>query len=219
MNPKLVTWDYGKDINVTLEDAVVSWEELRIIMGGAMYNKTTDEHTVTIYKNAERNFKVGETFTFPMGDGKTIGGKNNFPGADVVKTGFKFKWVDMTHGLRGSGEVDSVTNDGGDPAKYTVTLKTGTKPFADAATEITKIRFFWEEEVVEENVASEIVISPSTFPGTYKVVGDALIRSEANGKDEAFQFIINKAKMLSEVTLTMQAKSLGLLKLRELLEA
>ena len=34
MNPKLVTWDYGKDINVTLEDAVVSWEELRIIMGG-----------------------------------------------------------------------------------------------------------------------------------------------------------------------------------------
>ena len=136
-------------------------------MGGAMYNKSTDEHTVTIYKNAEHNFKVGETFTFPMGDGKTIGGKNNFPGADVVKTGFKFKWVDMTHGLRGSGEVDSVTNDGGDSAKYTVTLKTGTKPFADAATEITKIRFFWEEEVVEEGTASEIVISPSTFPGTF----------------------------------------------------
>ena len=39
-----------------------------------------------------------------------------------------------------------------------------------------------------------------------KVVGDALIRSEATGKDEAFQFIINKAKMLSEVTLTMQAE-------------
>lgn len=50
-------------------------------------------------------------------------------------------------------------------------------------------------------------------------MGDALIRSEATGKDEAFQFIINKAKMLSEVTLTMQAKSLGLPKLRELLEA
>lgn len=37
-------------------------------------------------------------------------------------------------------------------------------------------------------------------------MGDALIRSEATGKDEAFQFIINKAKMLSEVTLTMQAE-------------
>ena len=32
-NPKLVTWDYGKDINVTLEDAVISWEEMRILMG------------------------------------------------------------------------------------------------------------------------------------------------------------------------------------------
>ena len=54
--------------------------------------------------------------------------------------------------------------------------------------------------------ATEIVISPNTFPGTYRVVGDALIRSEATGADEAFQFVINKAKMLSEVTLNMQAE-------------
>lgn len=33
-NPKLITWDYGKDINLTLQDAIVSWEELRIIFGG-----------------------------------------------------------------------------------------------------------------------------------------------------------------------------------------
>lgn len=31
-------------------------------------------------------------------------------------------------------------------------------------------------------------------------------RSETTGKDEAFQFIIPKAKMLSEVTLTMEAE-------------
>ena len=39
-----------------------------------------------------------------------------------------------------------------------------------------------------------------------RVVGDALMRSEANGKDNAFQFVINKAKLLSEVTITMQAE-------------
>ena len=38
-----------------------------------------------------------------------------------------------------------------------------------------------------------------------KVVGDALIRDE-DGKDSAFQFVIERAKLMSEVTLTMQAK-------------
>lgn len=184
-------------------------------MGGQMFNKSTDEHTVIIYKNAERNFKVGDTFTFPVGDGKTVDGKNNFPETANVTAGFKFRWVDMTHGKRGQAEVES--NDAG-----TVTLKSeaGSTPFDGAATEITKVRFFWEEEVQDETKdVSEIVISPSTFPGAYRVVGDALMRSEANGKDNAFQFVINKAKLLSEVTITMQAKALGLLKLRELLEA
>lgn len=38
------------------------------------------------------------------------------------------------------------------------------------------------------------------------MVGDALIRSEKDGHDYAFQFVINKAKLMSEVTLTMQAE-------------
>ena len=53
-----------------------------------------------------------------------------------------------------------------------------------------------------------------------RVVGDTFMRSEATGKDEAFQFVIGKAKVLSEVTITLEArKSLGLIKLCELLEA
>lgn len=181
------------------------------MLGGEMFEKSTEDHTVTIYKNAERNFKVGDTFTFPIGDGETVKGKNSFPTADFLTTaiadGKKFvvKWVDMTHGKRGICEVTAV-----DAGTKEVTLKIDndgySAPFSEAATELTKVRFFWEEEIVEEGKASEIVISPDTYPGTYRVVGDALIRSEATGKDEAFQFIIEKAKMLSEVTLTMQAE-------------
>ena len=54
--------------------------------------------------------------------------------------------------------------------------------------------------------AVEVTISPDTFPGTYKVVGDTFMRSEKTGKDEPFQFIINKAKVQSNVTLTLQAE-------------
>jgi hypothetical protein len=51
-----------------------------------------------------------------------------------------------------------------------------------------------------------IDINSDTFPGTYKIVGDTFARSEATGKDELFQFIVQKAKVLSEVTLTMEAE-------------
>ena len=197
-NPKLVTWDYGKDINVTLEDAVVSWEELRIIQGG-QFKHANSEQPVTVRRTAEKNFKAGEAIAFPVETdekkaGKTIDGKAQFP----AEAPADYQYVDMTNGLRGN-------------------VKNGTDSLAGAVIgstvptegEVTmiKVRFFWEETRDGENgQASEIVISPNTFPGTYRVVGDALIRSEATGADEAFQFVINKAKMLSEVTLTMQAE-------------
>lgn len=52
----------------------------------------------------------------------------------------------------------------------------------------------------------EIVITPQAFPKTYYVTGDTYARSDINGEDEMFQFIIPKAKVLSEVTLTMEAE-------------
>ena len=182
-NPKLVTWDYGKDINLTLEDAVISWEEMRILMGAEMKNSGADS-VVTIRKNAEKVFKNGETIAFPTGDGETKHGKNNFP----VTEPETFRWIDLDNGLRGTNE------------DFEEKVK------APEAGKTVRIRFFWQEEVTQEGAASEIIISPDRYPGTYRVVGDALIRSEKTGNDEAFQFVINKAKMLSEVTLTMQAE-------------
>ena len=38
------------------------------------------------------------------------------------------------------------------------------------------------------------------------MVGETFIRSEETGKDEAFQFIIPKAKVQSSVTLTLEAE-------------
>ena len=38
------------------------------------------------------------------------------------------------------------------------------------------------------------------------MVGETFIRSEETGKDEAFQFIIPKAKVQSSVTLSLEAE-------------
>ena len=53
---------------------------------------------------------------------------------------------------------------------------------------------------------SLITIRPDSFPGTYYVTGDTMIRSERTGKDEYFQFIIPKAKMTAEQTISLEAE-------------
>lgn len=200
-NPKLVTWDYGKDINVTLEDAVISWEEMRILMGAQMFTEKSADRKVKIRKNAQKVFNKDDVIVFPVEAdetkaGKTIDGKNLFPAVAPEE----FKWIDMTTGKRGTQADFPAAPSAGNEETGEEAVE-GTK-----ATERTVYRFFWEEEASDTQPATELVISPDKFPGTYRVVGDALIRSEKTGKDEAFQFVINKAKMLSEVTLTMQAE-------------
>lgn len=66
-------------------------------------------------------------------------------------------------------------------------------------------RYFvtFEQEVTN---ATEILVSASSYPGTYYVTGDTFVRSQQTGKDEYFQFIIPKAKMASEASLTMEAE-------------
>lgn len=193
-NPKLVTWDYGKDINLNLEDAVISWEEMRILMGARMFDQASKDHKVVIRKNAEYVFAKGSTdFVIPAGDGKTAGGKNHFP-ATADKLGDEIRWVDMTNGKRGTATAE-------DSEGLKMTLKTsdGQAYAATTATQAEKvrIRFFWKEEATEDQPANELVISPDTFPGSYRVIGDALIRSKKTGKDVAFQFEIGKAKKLA----------------------
>ena len=60
----------------------------------------------------------------------------------------------------------------------------------------------WKHPVRSKSV---ITITPDSFPGTYYVTGDTMVRSERTGKDEYFQFVIQKAKMQAEQTISMEA--------------
>ena len=54
-------------------------------------------------------------------------------------------------------------------------------------------------------IGNVIEVSANVFPGTYYVIGDTFARSRATGQDEFFQFIIYKAKMQAENTLSLEA--------------
>ena len=208
-NPKLVQWDYGKEINITLEDALMSLESLRFMMGGAIKRTSDDEGKAEIVVHHTEEV-VAEADTDPKSDAVYVPApKDHITGIQMFPVASKahpIKLINLSKGYRTQidagtmGELNTVVFNNPKAGLG----KNGEKPDAG-----DKIRIFWDEIVKADTKtedAVEVTISPDTFPGTYKVVGDTLIRSEKTGRDEPFQFIINKAKVQSNVTLTLQAE-------------
>ena len=205
-NPKLVQWDYGKEINITLEDALMSLESLRFMLGGAIKKSATAQDPIVVRHTEE---------VVCDSDGKVPLPKDHLTGVTmhpVAKYNHPIRLINLTKGTRTqivveqSNAADKVF-DGEKVIAFVNPALIGDLPQNSEAGD--HIRIFWEEVLTSDEgqeTAVEVTISPDTFPGTYKVVGDTFMRSEKTGKDEPFQFIINKAKVQSNVTLTLQAE-------------
>lgn len=81
--------------------------------------------------------------------------------------------------------------------EVTVTLE-------DALMSMETLGLLFEDDVAGGNEGI-ITINANTFPGTYAIIGTTYARNEA-GQDEVFKFVIPKAKIQSETTLTMEAE-------------
>lgn len=166
-NPELITWDYGKEITLSIEDALYSAKSLAIQFGGGKVS------------GLGAGEKIYKTFS-----------KANL---DSESTATSIK----------------ATNNG-----VTVTLSQPTfyKVSEDGTEEVTvsDIKADEFDYVTGEVTASSnfvIDVSANAFPGTYYITGDTYARSEASGKDEFFQFIVPKGKVLAESnTLTLEAE-------------
>ena len=155
-NPELIMWDYGKEITVTLEDALFSAKSMALMYGVDINNTSDFGKETTILKTVKPSQVSSD------GSKITINGQ----------------------AITVSGSVTYYDANGDTTGKETAV-------YATAKITVS---------------GQKIVISSDKFPETYYVTGDTYARSETTGKDEFFQFIIPKAKMQSEVTLTMEAE-------------
>ena len=163
-NPALITWDYGKEISVTLEDALYSPKSLALMFGDVDANNLPDPdtNTVTLRK------------TVRIADATTTSTTNSY----VVEV---------------NGTNITLSN-------CTLYTESGA-----STTDPSKAAYVTGEFTPAKRMV--IDISANTFPGNYYVTGDTYARSETTGKDEFFQFIIPKAKVLSESnTITLEAE-------------
>jgi len=211
-NPKLITWDYGKEITVTIEDALFSPKSLAIMMAnGTVAPKATDKIQRTL---VARVLPAATSSGAPYIDYIT---------ADVydpAEKGAVRKKIDMTCVADGTARAGYINWNAAHLTVKKLTLEDGTElddptPAGESAgwtlSDIVaaasscggkKIYFTYEQPVEK----TEFVISGDTFPGTYYITGDTYARSDVTGKDSFFQFIIPKAKMSAEQTITLEAE-------------
>ena len=169
-NAALIAWDYGKEINVTLEDALFSAKSMAIMFGNGKV------------KSFDSSAASGNTGDYIM---KTVQILVTEDGKDP----------NGTHWVGPDGKKYEMIN----PKYYDAEGKA--VKVADLKKET---RYLCTFDLKASGAVIEV--SGNSFPGTYYVVGDTFARSEASGNDEMFQFIIPKAKVTSENTITLEAE-------------
>lgn len=176
-NPPLIIWDYGKEITVTLEDALFSAKSMAIMFGNGAVKAvaTATEADVTDKRLIMRT----EEFTAgAAGDPAAAGWGSNYEGPN--------------------GKLYPKLN-----AKF---YQENGSALGTAPTLVRGNKYLVTYDLAMAEGAGVIEISAASFPGTYYVTGDTYARSEASGRDEFFQFIIPKAKMNAENTITLEAE-------------
>ena len=187
-NPKLITWDYGKEITVTLEDALFSAKSMAIMFGDGT-SKAVSDLRKTAVLTAAKTISTPSTLVSAAGLAAAVSvGSIKGLEQDNNKVYYRinnFKKVEVTD--------------------YTLVDEEGAQIKGDAVAEITagkKLFITFNVDVTGRSIE----ISANTFPGTYYVTGDTYARSNVSGEDEFFQFVIKKAKVTSENTITLEAE-------------
>ena len=179
-NPKLVSWDFGKEINVTLTDALFSPASMAIMFGDKSGVDTGNtEEKITKVAMA----RISET---PANTTVEIDSKEGRKTVKVLADG------GATYNT--TAGIVSVTGADHEPISA--------ENFASQAAG-DKVFVHYEVTLQSKKV---IDINADTFPGTYYITGDTFCRSDITGEDDFFQFIIPKAKMSSENTITLEAE-------------
>lgn len=178
-NPKLVSWDFGKEINVTLTDALFSPASMAIMFGDKDGVGTDD--TAKITKVAMARILATQADTTVEIDSKD--------GRKSVKV--------MADGGNAYNTTDGITKVTDADGKEITAENFGSQTAGD------KVFVHYEVTPSSKKV---IDINADTFPGTYYITGDTFCRSDVTGEDDFFQFIIPKAKMSSENTITLEAE-------------
>ena len=214
-NPKLITWDYGKEITLTLEDALFSPKSMAIMLGdgnvtqgaGGYIRKTAVARLGTAAEGKVKlinDYITADVYDAVEGSKRVklyLGGEATAPAGEVKING------QLTFSITGDtsklyDEDGSVLDEAFTESDLKGLWTTGFTVPTGKNLDGHKVMFtYWVKATTKT-----IVVSGDTFPGTYYVQGDTYSRSDVDGRDQFFQFIVPKAKLTAEQTITLEAE-------------
>lgn len=187
-NAKLITWELNKEGKLTIEDALLSPKSLELISGVATVigSQTVHMRQTTIYDTSG---------TIPVDKGELYPLIASPSG--VIELAYVPK--EAASGIL----VYEIDHDCGTPIVMTNATLTGKTLTVPAAADKKIVVYY----TFTSGAATETyVIDSSHFSGTYKLVGNTVIRNRETGKDEAFQVVIPNLKWSSNLNLDFSAE-------------
>ena len=198
-NPALISWDFGLEINVTLEDALFSPKSMAIMQGSGVIEEASNNNKVYVDVTNE----VIEVSSSTMLELKHPFMHESIYIYEIDDNG---RWTTGEQ-LRNWNAVSSTTASASTSDETNIIKYLG-EDVSNNSIKTKKVAVFYKTPIDGSNgsKAGVIKINSDTFPGTYRVVGDTYARNRATGKDEFFQFIIHRAKVNPENTITLSAE-------------
>lgn len=182
-NPKLITWELNKEATMTVEDALLSPKSFELASGVAV---TTAAQTLPMRQSTEYGSdgqSKGDLFPLKVASGKItlayapVGGKENV---------FVYKADD----------------DCGTP--LTISALTAKEATVTGATDGDAVIAYYD--FTSPASTQTFTIDSNHFAGTYKLVGDTVVRNKETGLDEPFKVIIPNIKWSSAFSFNFSAE-------------
>lgn len=187
-NAKLITWELNKEGKLTIEDALLSPKSLELISGVA-----TVTGAQTVYMRQATTYDT--TGSTPVDKGELYPLTASPSG--VIELAYTPK--EAASGIL----VYEVENDCETPIVMTNATLTGKTLTVPAAADKKLVVYYTFSSAASTET---YVIDSSHFSGTYKLVGNTVIRNRETGKDEAFQVVIPNLKWSSNLNLDFSAE-------------
>ena len=171
-NSKLITWELNKEAKLNIEDALISPKSLELVTGMAtkVGARAISMRQATTYDVNG----VDQGSTYPLTASSTgainLAYAPNEAAADIL--------------------VYEASDDCGTPIDMAGASLTGKVLTVDAAKNKKVVVYYTYQS--SENTET-YVVDATKFSGTYKLVGDTVLRNSETGKDEAFQVVIKIA--------------------------
>lgn len=187
-NPKLITWEINKEGKLTIEDALLSPKSMELVSG---LKSTTGKRAIQMRQKTQWD-TTGET---PVDKGDIFPLTANASG--VIELAYAPKET-ATNIL-----VYEASDDCGTPLNMASATLSG-KNLTVASAANKKVIVYYNYDSAD--TAQAFVIDSAHFSGTYKLVGDTVVRNVDTGKDEAFQVVIPNLKWTSNLNLSFAAE-------------